>query len=107
MNNTKRNDPPPPDFGALLEPLRLRLGSLGRSARSPYNWLATTLTLAAFLIFFIDVKGSVVALAIFYLLAILRLQLTRRGLELRRLEVESARLDLEQARFERESGARA
>ena len=102
MNNVKRNAPPPPDFSKLIEPLKLRMDVVWRSLRSPYNWLATTLLLAAIAIFFIDVKGSVVALAIFYLLAILRLQLTRRAIELRRLEVETGRLDLERARFERE-----
>lgn len=102
MNNVKRDAPPPPDLSKLLEPLKLKFDTFLRSLRSPYNWLATTLTLAAVAIFFIDVKGSVVALAIFYLLALLRLQLTRRSIELRRLEVETERLDLERVRFERE-----
>ncbi len=108
MNQTKhtaprRAAPPPPDLSALLEPVRVRLARVWRSARSPYNWLATTLALAAVVLFFIDVKGGVVALGIAYLLAMLRLQLTRRALETRRLALEEERLDLERARFARET----
>lgn len=88
MNRSKsKNAQTAPRLAPLLDSLKTQAMRFLNAFRSPYNYLAAVLVLAALVVFFIDVKGSIVSIGIAYMVAVLRLQLTRRQLERQRLEV--------------------
>lgn len=91
MNRVKT---PAADLSPITEAVKERTAALWKVLRNPYNYLAAILVLAAFVVFVVDVKGSVVAILIAYMVAMLRLQLTRRELERQRLELANETLQV-------------
>ena len=95
MNRVNQTKPSAsPNLEPLMDDLKTRGLRFLNAFRNPYNYLAGILAIAAVIVFFVDVKGSIVSIGIAYMVAMLRLQLTRRHLERQRLEIAEDQLSV-------------